>query len=143
MKGTRGACMASSTTPCHHSSIYCFTTLTNMMRRGLAILMSVAVALAASGTQDFDVLLEDMVEKVRLALPFMIAGSWADAGQTVPLRTHSLVAPYVDSDLQNRWWDFGGNAIIVSLPLHRHHSRSCLHLWYSLVANIQSTWGAR
>ncbi|WVF73171.1 hypothetical protein IAT40_007990 [Kwoniella sp. CBS 6097] len=32
--------------------------------------------------------------------------------KTVPLRTHSLAAPYVDSDLQNRWWDFGGNTII-------------------------------
>ncbi|WWD19506.1 hypothetical protein CI109_103967 [Kwoniella shandongensis] len=32
--------------------------------------------------------------------------------KTVPLRTHSLAAPYVDSDLQNRWWDFGGDAII-------------------------------
>ncbi|KAM0750162.1 hypothetical protein T439DRAFT_302090 [Meredithblackwellia eburnea MCA 4105] len=32
--------------------------------------------------------------------------------KTVPLRTHSLYAPYVDSDLQNRWFDFGGSAII-------------------------------
>ncbi|KAE8539583.1 hypothetical protein D1P53_004686 [Cryptococcus gattii VGV] len=32
--------------------------------------------------------------------------------RTVPLRTHSLAAPYVDTDLQNRWWDFGGDAII-------------------------------
>ncbi|KAL7409610.1 legume-like lectin family-domain-containing protein [Mrakia frigida] len=34
------------------------------------------------------------------------------AEATVPLRTHSLYAPYVDSDLQNRWWDFGADAII-------------------------------
>lgn len=33
--------------------------------------------------------------------------------RTVPLRTHSLAAPYVDTDLQNRWWDFGGDTIIV------------------------------
>ncbi|KAK4689344.1 hypothetical protein P7C73_g759, partial [Tremellales sp. Uapishka_1] len=32
--------------------------------------------------------------------------------KTVPLRTHTLAAPYVDSDLQNRWWDFGADAII-------------------------------
>ncbi|KDE06035.1 hypothetical protein MVLG_03589 [Microbotryum lychnidis-dioicae p1A1 Lamole] len=32
--------------------------------------------------------------------------------KTVPLRTHSLYAPYVDSDLQNRWFDFGGSTII-------------------------------
>ncbi|KAI9633926.1 lectin [Dioszegia hungarica] len=28
------------------------------------------------------------------------------------LRTHSLAPPYVDSDLQNRWWDFGADTII-------------------------------
>jgi len=28
------------------------------------------------------------------------------------LRTHSLVQPYLDSDLQSRWWDFGGDTII-------------------------------
>lgn len=32
--------------------------------------------------------------------------------KTVPIRTHSLYAPYVDSDLQNRWFDFGGSTII-------------------------------
>ncbi|CED84961.1 Lectin VIP36, involved in the transport of glycoproteins carrying high mannose-type glycans [Phaffia rhodozyma] len=31
---------------------------------------------------------------------------------TVPLRTHSLYGPYVDNDLQNRWWDFGADTII-------------------------------
>lgn len=30
----------------------------------------------------------------------------------VPLRTHSIYAPYVDSDLQNKFWDFGGDAIV-------------------------------
>ena|SRR5947207_1312983 len=47
-----------------------------------------------------------------------------DGGQkTVPLKTHSLVAPYLDSDLQSRWyvapvtvtdvrWDFGGDTVI-------------------------------
>ncbi|KAF8608084.1 concanavalin A-like lectin/glucanase [Ceratobasidium sp. AG-I] len=30
--------------------------------------------------------------------------------QTVPLRTHSIYAPYVDHDLQNRWFSFGANA---------------------------------
>ncbi|KAI5835423.1 legume-like lectin [Schizophyllum commune Tattone D] len=32
--------------------------------------------------------------------------------RTVQLRTHSLYAPYIDQDLQNRWWDFGGDAYI-------------------------------
>ncbi|KAL9940323.1 hypothetical protein V8E36_001028 [Tilletia maclaganii] len=30
----------------------------------------------------------------------------------VPLRTHSIHAPYVDSNLQNKFWDFGGDAIV-------------------------------
>ncbi|KAI0317418.1 concanavalin A-like lectin/glucanase [Amylostereum chailletii] len=32
--------------------------------------------------------------------------------RTTQLRTHSLFAPYIDQDLQNRWWDFGGDAYI-------------------------------
>jgi hypothetical protein len=57
--------------------------------------------------------------------------------QTVQLRTHSLFAPYIDEDLQNRyvldpgwllyelyfqhvsrrWWDFGADAYVVRLAL--------------------------
>ncbi|KAH9975563.1 concanavalin A-like lectin/glucanase [Lactifluus volemus] len=32
--------------------------------------------------------------------------------RTVQLRTHSLFAPYIDQDLQNRWWDFGADAYV-------------------------------
>ncbi|KAI0994540.1 hypothetical protein K3495_g13641 [Podosphaera aphanis] len=32
--------------------------------------------------------------------------------KSIPLRTHSLHQPYLDSDLQSRWFDFGGNTII-------------------------------
>ncbi|KAK7472336.1 hypothetical protein VKT23_000455 [Stygiomarasmius scandens] len=32
--------------------------------------------------------------------------------RTVQLRTHSIFAPYIDQDLQNRWWDFGADAYI-------------------------------
>ncbi|GAA99123.1 uncharacterized protein L969DRAFT_621617 [Mixia osmundae IAM 14324] len=32
--------------------------------------------------------------------------------RTLPIRSHSLFAPYVDADLQNRWFDFGGTAIV-------------------------------
>ncbi|EIN06594.1 concanavalin A-like lectin/glucanase [Punctularia strigosozonata HHB-11173 SS5] len=32
--------------------------------------------------------------------------------RTVQLRTHSIYAPYIDQDLQNRWWDFGADAYI-------------------------------
>ncbi|ORY93383.1 legume-like lectin family-domain-containing protein [Syncephalastrum racemosum] len=34
------------------------------------------------------------------------------AQASVPLRTHSISMPYIDDDLQNRWFDFGGDAII-------------------------------
>ncbi|KAG0275502.1 hypothetical protein BGZ95_008721 [Linnemannia exigua] len=29
-----------------------------------------------------------------------------------PLRTHSLYMPYIDNDLQNRWFDFGGDTLV-------------------------------
>jgi len=32
--------------------------------------------------------------------------------RTVRLQTHSLFAPYIDQDLQNRWWDFGADAYV-------------------------------
>ncbi|KAG2186215.1 hypothetical protein INT43_002653 [Umbelopsis isabellina] len=31
---------------------------------------------------------------------------------SITLQTHSLYPPYIDDDLQNRWFDFGGDAII-------------------------------
>ncbi|PWY71649.1 putative lectin family integral membrane protein [Aspergillus heteromorphus CBS 117.55] len=32
--------------------------------------------------------------------------------KSIPLRTHSLQPPYLDSDFQSRWFDFGGDTII-------------------------------
>ncbi|OAX42807.1 hypothetical protein K503DRAFT_766421 [Rhizopogon vinicolor AM-OR11-026] len=32
--------------------------------------------------------------------------------RTLQLRTQSIFPPYIDQDLQNRWWDFGGDAYI-------------------------------
>jgi len=32
--------------------------------------------------------------------------------KTIPLRTHSLVSPYLDTDMQSRWFDFGGDTIV-------------------------------
>ncbi|KAI9885512.1 MAG: camp-dependent protein kinase catalytic subunit [Watsoniomyces obsoletus] len=32
--------------------------------------------------------------------------------KSIPLRTHSLATPYLDSDMQSRWFDFGGDTII-------------------------------
>lgn len=31
---------------------------------------------------------------------------------TIPIRTHAIWSPYVDTDLQNRWYDFGGSTIL-------------------------------
>ncbi|CAN9302432.1 unnamed protein product [Alternaria alternata] len=47
-------------------------------------------------------------------------GAWARQGglsedpdiKAISLRTHSLEPPYLDSDMQSRWWDFGGDTII-------------------------------
>jgi len=36
----------------------------------------------------------------------------ATIDKLINLRTHSLFAPYIDQDLQNRWWDFGADAYI-------------------------------
>lgn len=35
-----------------------------------------------------------------------------DSDAIVPLRSHSVYAPYVDSNLQNKFWDFGADTII-------------------------------
>ncbi|KAL2004285.1 hypothetical protein VTN02DRAFT_4010 [Thermoascus thermophilus] len=32
--------------------------------------------------------------------------------KSIPLRTHSLAPPYLDSDMHSRWFDFGGDTII-------------------------------
>lgn len=32
--------------------------------------------------------------------------------KSIPLRTHSLAPPYLDSDMGSRWWDFGGDTIV-------------------------------
>ncbi|KAH6668849.1 lectin family integral membrane protein-like protein [Halenospora varia] len=36
----------------------------------------------------------------------------SDGIRSIPLRTHTLSQPYLDSDMQSRWFDFGGNTII-------------------------------
>ncbi|KAG2228033.1 hypothetical protein INT45_012057 [Circinella minor] len=36
----------------------------------------------------------------------------AAAQASVPLRTHSISMPYIDDELQNRWFDFGGDTLI-------------------------------
>lgn len=36
----------------------------------------------------------------------------SDGVKSIPLRTHSLAPPYLDSDMTSRWWDFGGDTLI-------------------------------
>ncbi|KAH9430836.1 hypothetical protein MCOR02_008163 [Pyricularia oryzae] len=44
----------------------------------------------------------------------LAAVSVDDSGEvkSIGLRTHSLMQPYLDSDMQSRWYDFGGDTII-------------------------------
>ncbi|GIZ45035.1 hypothetical protein CKM354_000821900 [Cercospora kikuchii] len=32
--------------------------------------------------------------------------------KSIPLRTHTLQSPFLDSDMQSRWWDYGGSTVI-------------------------------
>ncbi|KAL1935182.1 hypothetical protein VTP01DRAFT_4322 [Rhizomucor pusillus] len=45
-------------------------------------------------------------------LALLSVASTVVAIATVPLRTHSISMPYIDDELQNRWFDFGGSTII-------------------------------
>ncbi|RMZ74953.1 hypothetical protein DV737_g5570, partial [Chaetothyriales sp. CBS 132003] len=36
----------------------------------------------------------------------------SDEFKSIPLRTHSLSSPYLDSDMTSRWFDFGGDLVI-------------------------------
>ncbi|KAI0295303.1 legume-like lectin family-domain-containing protein [Russula brevipes] len=49
--------------------------------------------------------------------------------RTVQLRTHSLFAPYIDQDLQNRWYDFGADTYVNS------------NKYIRLTRNVQSQMG--
>ncbi|KAL4956919.1 legume-like lectin family-domain-containing protein [Aspergillus filifer] len=46
------------------------------------------------------------------ALPAVNAYDGDENVKSIPLRTHSLSAPYLDSDFQSRWFDFGGDTVI-------------------------------
>ncbi|KAG7449971.1 ERGIC53, mannose lectin, ER-golgi intermediate compartment [Guyanagaster necrorhizus] len=55
--------------------------------------------------------------------------------RTVQLRTHSIYAPYIDQDLQNRWWDFGADAYINTnkhIRLTRDRPSQMGYLWSRL-----------
>ncbi|KAG2015341.1 lectin [Coprinopsis cinerea AmutBmut pab1-1] len=83
------------------------------------------------------------------------AGVWAKEGskvatkignstieRTVQLRTHSLYPPYIDQDLQNRWWDFGADAYVNTnkhIRLTQHKPSQVGWLW-SRLALTATNW---
>ncbi|KAF9542654.1 hypothetical protein EC957_001788 [Mortierella hygrophila] len=42
----------------------------------------------------------------------VVISAAGDEDGVLPLRTHSIYMPYIDQDLQNRWFDFGGDALV-------------------------------
>jgi len=61
--------------------------------------------------------------------------------RTVSLRTHSIYAPYIDQDLQNRWWDFGADAIVNTnkhVRLTRNRPSQMGWLWSRLAITSTS-----
>lgn len=62
--------------------------------------------------------------------------------RTVQLRTHSLYPPYIDQDLQNRWWDFGADAYVNTnkhIRLTQHKQSQMGWLW-SRLALTAANW---
>ncbi|CAG8502949.1 3043_t:CDS:2 [Ambispora gerdemannii] len=48
----------------------------------------------------------------------------------IPLRTHSIYMPYIDQDLQNRWFDFGADTVInTNKYIRLTHDRSSQTGW--------------
>ncbi|KAJ7503139.1 legume-like lectin family-domain-containing protein [Mycena galericulata] len=55
--------------------------------------------------------------------------------RTVQLRTHSIYAPFIDQDLQNRWWDFGADSYVNTnkhIRLTRNRPSQMGWLWSRL-----------
>ncbi|KIM30477.1 hypothetical protein M408DRAFT_328060 [Serendipita vermifera MAFF 305830] len=70
------------------------------------------------------------------------AGLERDVDLAVPLRTHSIYAPYVDSDLQNRWFSFGADAYVNTnkhIRLTRGVPSQCGWVWSRLPVTA-SNW---
>lgn len=85
------------------------STLRQTMRTSttLCLLATVANAFAADVTKFSN----RTIERVRRAV--LSADASDDFLQVIPLRSHTIFAPYIDQDLQNRWWDFGADAYVV------------------------------
>ncbi|KAH9455271.1 hypothetical protein Pst134EA_022746 [Puccinia striiformis f. sp. tritici] len=51
---------------------------------------------------------------------------------TIPIKGHTIYPPFVDTDLQNRWFDFGGSAIIDTnrhVRLTQNRASEAGYLW--------------
>ncbi|KAG2104106.1 concanavalin A-like lectin/glucanase domain-containing protein [Suillus discolor] len=62
--------------------------------------------------------------------------------RTIQLRTHSIFPPYIDQDLQNRWWDFGADAYINTnkhIRLARARPSQMGWLWSRMPVTGEST----
>ncbi|GBC05348.1 hypothetical protein RclHR1_06190007 [Rhizophagus clarus] len=63
-----------------------------------------------------------------------------DGGQVIPLRTHSIYMPYIDQDLQSRWFDFGADAVInTNKHIRLTHDRQSQTGWLWSRLPITST----
>ncbi|EGO00772.1 hypothetical protein SERLA73DRAFT_178703 [Serpula lacrymans var. lacrymans S7.3] len=61
--------------------------------------------------------------------------------RTVQLRTHSIFPPYIDQDLQNRWWDFGADSYVNTnkhIRLTRARPSQMGWLWSRLPITAQN-----
>ncbi|KAG0026166.1 hypothetical protein BGZ81_006569 [Podila clonocystis] len=79
------------------------------------------------------------VGQVLLGLAFFSALAQVSAQETDDnlheLRTHSIYMPYIDQDLQNRWFDFGGDAYVNTyqhIRLTSDRPSQSGHLWSRL-----------
>ncbi|CAN8097045.1 unnamed protein product [Discula destructiva] len=62
--------------------------------------------------------------------------------KSIALRTHTLNQPYLDSDMQSRWYDFGGDAVIRTdsyIRLTSDRPSQTGHLW-SKVPLTATNW---
>ncbi|CAG8604664.1 6984_t:CDS:2 [Funneliformis mosseae] len=70
-----------------------------------------------------------------LAICFVLARADIDtegnqSESVIPLRTHSIYMPYIDMDLQNRWFDFGGDTVInTAKHIRLTHDRPAQSGW--------------
>jgi lectin, mannose-binding 2 len=68
-----------------------------------------------------------------------------DNVRSISLRTHTLNPPYLDSDMQSRWFDFGGDTVVrtdqyIRLTPEKHSRSGWL---FSRVPLTATNWEVR